>query len=150
LLNYVRHHWNRMLDWGATTWWETWEPKASFCHGWSAGPTYFLQAEILGVKPGSPGWESITIHPHPAGLTRAQGTVPTPHGTISAEWTLDKDFALDVSLPAPARVIVPAGAIGKISVTGSASYTDTIRAGQNASEVEIHLREPGTYRIQSS
>ncbi|MEK7670762.1 MAG: alpha-L-rhamnosidase, partial [Bacteroidota bacterium] len=28
-LEYIRKHWRNMLDWGATTWWETWEPKAS-------------------------------------------------------------------------------------------------------------------------
>jgi hypothetical protein len=106
-LEYVRDRWSPMLNWGATTWWETWQTNASLCHGWSSAPTYFLQAEILGVKPQRPGWEEITIEPHPAGLSWARGKVPSPLGPISVEWKKERTFTLRIEVPAKTRVRLP-------------------------------------------
>jgi hypothetical protein len=104
MLEYMRRQWIPMLNWGATTWWETWKPKASLCHGWSAAPTYFLQSEILGVKPERPGWQEISIEPHPGDLAWVRGTVPTPRGPISVEWRKENGFMLRIDVPAKTRV----------------------------------------------
>jgi hypothetical protein len=151
LLEYIRTHWRKMLEWGATTWWETWEPKGSFCHGWSSGPNFILQAEILGVKPDSPGWNTIRIEPHPAGLAWARGSVPTPRGTVSVEWNAEKEFALQVSVPAPARVTVPTRHAGVVTVTKTERDlpAEVTRAVQGSMEVTVFLPEPGTYRLHS-
>jgi alpha-L-rhamnosidase len=106
-LEYIRSHWSRMVDWGATTWWENWHTNGSLCHGWSSAPTYFLQAEILGARPLSPGWDDILIEPHPADLTWGRGTIPTPHGTISIEWKNENGFTLRIEVPARAMVRLP-------------------------------------------
>jgi alpha-L-rhamnosidase len=152
LLEYIRTHWRKMLEWGATTWWETWEPKGSFCHGWSSGPNFILQAEILGVKPDSPGWETILIQPHPAaGLAWARGSVPTPRGTVSVEWNAEKDFTLQLSVPAPARVTVPTrpGAIVTVTRTDGDFPEEVNRAVQGRTEITLVLPEPAAYRIHS-
>ena len=88
-LDYIRARWKRMLDAGATTWWELWNPDGSWCHGWSAGPTYLLTTHILGVQPTAPGWRSFEVRPQPCGLEWAQGTVPTPLGDVAVEWRVE-------------------------------------------------------------
>jgi alpha-L-rhamnosidase len=118
-LAYIRSHWKKMLDWGATTWWETWKPTASFCHGWSAAPTYFLSAEILGVNPRKPGWAEILIHPHPAELQWARGSVPTPEGDVNVGWKSEEKFEMTVEVPTAAQVRIPLRKGGSISVNGA-------------------------------
>jgi hypothetical protein len=149
-LSYIREKWGAMLDWGATTWWETWEPKASFCHGWSAGPTGFLPSDILGLKPARPGWEEILVEPHPAGLQWARGGVPTPGGKVSMEWTAAEEFTLVVDLPSRAHVRIPEPWLRGVLVTrenghpaGGVEYLP-----DSAAPRELKLAEAGSYRIK--
>ena len=82
---------------GATTLWETAEGgndfayAGSLCHGWSSLPAYYFRAGILGVTPAAPGFTQFRVDPDPAGLTHAEGEVPTPYGPIRLEWKLDKN-----------------------------------------------------------
>ncbi len=112
-LGYIRDRWGRMLDWGATTWWETWQPGASFCHGWSGGPTYNLGAEVLGVKPLKPAFAEVSVAPNWVGLGHASGVVPTPKGEVRVGWTRDArtgNVAIRVGSPegVPLEVTLPA------------------------------------------
>jgi hypothetical protein len=151
-LEYMRTQWGAMLEWGATTWWEQWEPKASFCHGWSSGPTCFLQSEILGVKPAKPGWDEILIAPHPAGLQWAEGKVPTPHGMISVHWEVGSGFAVHIEIPAPAVVTVPRGKNGIVTVTAGEENRpmQAKRLHDRGGNIALMLSEPGTYRVYSA
>ncbi len=111
-MTYIRERWGRMLDWGATTWWEMWNPGASFCHGWSGGPTYNLPAEALGVKPYKPGFEEVEVAPHLFDLKYATGVVPTVKGDVMVAWQRDatgKLIALRVDRPdtVPAIITLP-------------------------------------------
>ena len=56
--------------------------RHSLCHGWASGPAAWLSTHVLGVKPASPGFETVTITPFLGDLDWVEGTVPTPHGTI--------------------------------------------------------------------
>ncbi|MCX7825485.1 MAG: glycoside hydrolase family 78 protein [Verrucomicrobiae bacterium] len=89
-LDYIRTRWRWMLDAGATTWWEEWSPDASWCHGWSAGPTYLLTTQILGARPTAAGWREFEVRPQPCGLEWARGTIPTPQGDITIEWQVEQ------------------------------------------------------------
>ncbi|MBM4039377.1 MAG: alpha-L-rhamnosidase [Planctomycetes bacterium] len=105
-LDTVRRDWGRMIDLGATTFWETWSSTSdrltrSHCHAWSAAPTFFLSTHVLGVRPGGPGFEPVLVEPHPCGLTWCRGTMPTPRGDVEVQWENEdgKPFALRVRAP---------------------------------------------------
>ncbi|HTE18734.1 MAG TPA: family 78 glycoside hydrolase catalytic domain, partial [Armatimonadota bacterium] len=111
-LAYIRRRWGKMLDWGATSWWEMWTPGASFAHGWSGGPTYNLGAEVLGVKPLKPGFAEVSVAPQWVGLQYATGIVPTQKGDVRVAWQRDergKTAALRLETPdgVPAEVTLP-------------------------------------------
>lgn len=151
LLAFIREKWKPMLDRGATTWWETWEPNASHCHGWSAGPTYLLQAEILGARPELPGWEEIRIAPHPAGLVSARGSIPTPQGIVSVEWRLEDGlFTLNCDLPARGRVVLPLEAGDDVEVfrAGAAARSAPNRLPDEDGRKVFFFPEPGAYRLR--
>jgi alpha-L-rhamnosidase len=97
VLQFVRDYWGGMLDLGATTIWEAYDPAQkgdehyamygrpfgkSLCHAWGANPVYLFGKYLLGVKPLSPGYESYLVEPSLAGLQWIKGRVPTPHGNI--------------------------------------------------------------------
>jgi hypothetical protein len=95
-IDLMRRYWGGMLARGTTTWWECFDPSfppdmnwaldrmpyVSLCHGWSSGPTSYLTEVVLGVKPTTGGFESVTIQPQLGDLIWADGTVPTPHGSV--------------------------------------------------------------------
>ncbi|QJD84543.1 alpha-L-rhamnosidase-related protein [Cohnella herbarum] len=121
----IRYFWGSMLDRGATTWWETFDPTlpsctvpspymghtptfmqaaipVSFSHGWGASPTYLLTREILGVDVSRLGEGRLDLRPRAVGeLTWAKGVVPTPIGNIEASWTLSEDgkFEFEARIP---------------------------------------------------
>ena len=149
---YIRTHWKKMLDWGATTWWEMWQPTASFCHGWSAAPTYFLSAEILGVKPAKPGWEEVLIHPHSTDLQWAKGVVPTPIGNVSVEWKSEETFEMTIEIPTRARIAIPIRKSGLIMVNGE---KDGLPMGVSRLEDRggfafLQAKRQGRYRFTST
>lgn len=106
----IRVYWGEMLERGATTWWETFDPATprstvpspyqgntptyladdipvSSCHGWGAAPTYLLTQRVLGVDTSGYGDGRVELNPHvPESLRWAEGTIPTPGGIIHARW----------------------------------------------------------------
>ncbi len=97
----LRSYWGGMLEAGAGTFWEAFEPAQSgaahlafygrpfaksLCHAWAAGPLTLLSAELFGLRPLAPGWRRFTVAPRPApGLDWACATVPTRFGPIRLE-----------------------------------------------------------------
>jgi alpha-L-rhamnosidase len=97
VLQFVRDYWGGMLNLGATTIWEAYDPAQkgdehyamygrpfgkSLCHAWGANPVYLFGKYLLGVKPLSPGYRTYIVEPSLAGLQWIKGRVPTPHGNI--------------------------------------------------------------------
>ncbi|HET9278645.1 MAG TPA: alpha-L-rhamnosidase C-terminal domain-containing protein [Flavitalea sp.] len=97
VLKEMKDYWGGMLNLGATSFWEEYNPSKkgaehlamygrpfgkSLCHAWGASPIYLLGKYYLGVKPTSPGYATYLIEPQPGGLKWMQGTVPTPAGSI--------------------------------------------------------------------
>ncbi|MDD3925082.1 MAG: family 78 glycoside hydrolase catalytic domain [bacterium] len=105
----VAEIWGKMLDAGATTFWETVDGAAAFdgagslCHGWSALPVYYYQSWVLGIRPLRPGYGSFAVAPLPGGLSSASGTIPTPSGDIRIEWRQEED-GLIVEASGPAEL----------------------------------------------
>jgi hypothetical protein len=83
-LRLMRERYGPMLARGATTLWESFEPTASLCHGFSASPTYQLSRRVLGVGPAAPGFAAVALEPDLADLDHAAGAVPTPAGDVEA------------------------------------------------------------------
>jgi alpha-L-rhamnosidase len=97
VLNQMKDYWGGMLNLGATSFWEEYNPTKkgtehlamygrkfgkSLCHAWGASPIYLLGKYYLGVSPTAPGYETYTVQPQLGGLQWMQGKVPTPNGDI--------------------------------------------------------------------
>jgi hypothetical protein len=100
----MQEYWGGMLELGATSFWEAYDPAVdgaaqyamyerpygkSLCHAWGAGPVMLLGKYFLGVRPTAPGYEAFEVKPCVT-VGSLSGTVPTPQGSISV--TVDGDF----------------------------------------------------------
>ena len=81
--------WRKMLDDHMTTCVENDTDQRSDCHAWGSLILYELPAVVLGVRPGTPGYETIIVDPHLAGLDFAKGSVYTPWGMVDIECKMD-------------------------------------------------------------
>lgn len=95
--NKIKTYWKGMLDLGATTVWEQFNPtdegikhyemyghkyEKSLCHAWGAAPIYLLGKYFLGVAPLTDGFESFSVRPHLGGFKFINGTVPIMGGSV--------------------------------------------------------------------
>ncbi len=78
--------WRTMIANGCTTCVEAADYSRSECHAWGSLVLYELPSVTLGVRPASPGYEKIEVHPVPGALTSASGTVHTPRGDLNVAW----------------------------------------------------------------
>ena len=100
VLAHMRERYGRMLGRGATTLWESFDPTASLCHGFSATPVYQLSTEVLGVYPLTPGFERVRIHPRLADLAFARGVFPSVRGDVAVAWKREPGrVLLDIDVP---------------------------------------------------
>lgn len=95
-------YWGRMLELGATTVWEAFDPTQngaehyamygnrfakSLCHAWGSTPIYLLGRYYLGVYPTSPGYKTFNVEPCTGGLGEIEGTVPVGNGSVYVHLT---------------------------------------------------------------
>ena len=93
----IRSYWGGMLNEGATTFWEEYDPRMSgakhlemyhepydksLCHAWGASPLYLLGKYYIGVSPTRPGYEEFEVSPSLGNLDRFQGEVPINNGYV--------------------------------------------------------------------
>src|SRR5262249_34263737 len=110
-LELMRGHYGRMLERGATTLWESFEPTASLCHGFSATPVYQLSTEVLGVYPLEPGFKRFQLSPQPVDLNWASGVFATVRGDVRVEWERRRDrIDLEVEIPEDTSAVLTAPA----------------------------------------
>ena len=74
--------WREMIRIGLTTTPENPEPTRSDSHAWSAHPNYHLLATVLGIRPASPGFRTVSIEPALGNMRRVSGRMPHPKGMI--------------------------------------------------------------------
>lgn len=154
-LDYIRKHWGAMLDWGATTLWEKWEPTDSLCHAWSACPTQDLPAEYLGVRPVSPGWKQWEMVPSFCDLKYAKGVVPTPQGGIKAAWTISgKDVSVAVTVPvgtvATIRVPIKDLERARWKVDGRVNPPSYAKVEKTEAYFSVVLSAPGEHEVSAA
>jgi alpha-L-rhamnosidase len=97
VLKEMKSYWGGMLNLGATSFWEEYNPTKkdtehlamygrpfgkSLCHAWGASPIYLLGKYYLGVKPLTAGYQTYIVEPNLGGLQWMEGKVPTPDGDI--------------------------------------------------------------------
>ncbi|MBN8525873.1 MAG: alpha-rhamnosidase, partial [Planctomycetes bacterium] len=96
----IRAAWGGMLDLGATSFWEAFDPThqgdqhwayygrpfaKSLCHAWGSGPAALLPQILLGIRPLERGWRRVAVRPQLCGLEWAAACVPTPLGDLQVE-----------------------------------------------------------------
>lgn len=94
----VRNYYGGMLENGATTLYEEFDPnkkgeehyamygnpfEKSLCHAWSASPIYLLGAYRLGVRNTGIAYDSFEVRPFRGDLKEFSGKVPVPGGIVS-------------------------------------------------------------------
>jgi hypothetical protein len=158
-LDWMRAYWGGMLDAGATSFWEAWDPdwssgdphaqleadskvgyNASMAHGWSSGPAAWLMEELLGVKAVQPGFRNVQIRPELAGLEWVRGAVATPLGAVRVEANAKR---VVIAIPAgmQATILLPAGEWMR---DGVAVKTENVEAGDRVRTV---LRHAGKFEF---
>jgi hypothetical protein len=158
-LEWMRVYWGGMLDSGATSFWEAWDPgwakgdvhaqleadgkvgyNASLAHGWASGPSAWLMEEVLGVKTVEPGGRRVQIRPELAGLDWVRGALATPLGAVSVA---ARDKQVEIAIPAgmEAEVVLP---VGHWMLNGAAVSMDQVEEG---ARVRTVLRKPGTFEF---
>ena len=89
-----------MLDLGATSIWEEFDPRMSgtqhysmygdrygksLCHAWGASPIYLLGKYALGVRPTSAGYKTFDVVPSLMCYNNIEGTVPVLDGYVKVK-----------------------------------------------------------------
>ena len=122
----IRDLWGGIIKLGGTAPWECYRASwndgvgvsdpvpnsqsgiTSLCHPWGAGPVKWLNEEVLGIRPTSPGFKTYDIVPHLGrSLTRVSGKTPTPHGEIGAGFDVTSGRC---------KVTAPIGTVGRIGI----------------------------------
>ena len=75
--------------------------RHSLCHGWASGPTSWLTQHVLGLKVLEPGCKVVKIEPSLGDLLWAEGTLPTPQGTIFVRHEKLSDGSVKTTVKAP-------------------------------------------------
>ena len=92
VVDMIRSYWGGMIDLGATTIWEEYDPKIenvvdhyamygskygkSLCHAWGSSPIYLFGRYALGVYPTGVGYSEFAVEPHDIGIGKFSGSVP--------------------------------------------------------------------------
>jgi alpha-L-rhamnosidase len=118
--------WRHMIDLGAGSTMEAWEPSIksnlSYSHAWATGPDFVVPQDLFGISPLTPGWGTILIAPQPGNLTSGTFTEPTARGEVKESFTVNPDRQLSV------QVTIPATATAQVALpgvqTGQTVYVD--------------------------
>ena len=163
-LEWMRQYWGGMLDEGATSFWEAYDPDwfkedfhaslqadrrsgyfVSLAHGWSTGPTPWLMEQVLGIQSQGAGFDTVDIRPDLLDLEWAKGIQPTPHGPIAVSLKKDHGTSITIDLPAGvhARVSVPLShPVGFVTVNGA---RHNITLGEDGTRGIVTLDAAGHY-----
>ena len=96
--------WGNQVLQGATTLWETWSGAGSIDsrnHIMFGDISAWFMEYLAGIRPGSPGYQSVIIKPEITGaIAWAQATHTSPYGTISNAWQFNgQSIAMSVIIP---------------------------------------------------
>jgi alpha-L-rhamnosidase len=109
----IDRYYGRLLDLGATTWWEHFNAHelywSSLSHGWGGSPTWFLTTHILGVQ--RTGVNTWFVQPGLSGVEFAEGALPLADGTLEVRWNRPDCSQIELEVVAPrttsGEVLIP-------------------------------------------
>ncbi|QAR70863.1 alpha-rhamnosidase [Pediococcus acidilactici] len=93
----IKEYWGAMVEKGATTVWEEYDPQVSgdaqyamygdpfgksLCHTWGASPVYLLGRYFFGLRPTQAGYTTFEIQPHLAYFQKLHGQLPIKDGLV--------------------------------------------------------------------
>jgi len=170
-LSWIRQYWGGMLNEGATSFWEGYDPawykghdfhaslqadnmsgyRVSLAHGWSSGVTPWLMEQVLGIHSTGQGFSTVSIRPDLIDLKWVKGAEPTPRGLLGvaikndgADGTLT---TIDLPVGTVADVSVPVtSAAAEVLVNGRPETGTTAEGGRRRVVV---LKAAGHYEIES-
>jgi alpha-L-rhamnosidase len=166
--------WGGQIQYGGTAFFESFRPAwgemlekndaipnnqsgyTSLCHPWGGGVTKWLTEEVLGIKPGTPGFKTFSIIPHLGRhLTSVEGKVSTPHGEIKASFnvtsgqcsiTVPKGTTGTFAIPKVEKTISAIKINGKLAWKGKYHPIPGMGgAKEDAEFVYFTHVQPGTY-----
>jgi len=92
--------WENMLEDGLTTFAEGDYNDRSDCHAWGASPLYHFLSSIAGIRPETPGFNTVRIEPKFGHLAELKVKVAHPQGIISMNLIKKgKGIRGDIELP---------------------------------------------------
>ena len=130
-LDVIERFFGRMVQRGATTWWENFGAidhyNGSLSHAWGSSPTWFLSEYVLGISRDGPN--AWTVRPQLGGLTQVSGAVPFGTSSVRASWSAPSCSQFTLQLMAPeattGRVVLPSsGTSTKITLNGTLIWAD--------------------------
>ena len=167
-LKWIREFWGGMIEEGATSFWEAYDPSwskdnfhaylqadnsagyfVSLSHGWSTGPTYWLMEQVLGIRPMAEGFSQTVIRPDLIDLAWARGQEPTPHGLLKVDLRDRQGMAAAIDLPegVHATVLFPiARGADHVLVNGAAQSGPLTEDG---ARMAIRLDAAGHYELRA-
>lgn len=101
VLERIKSYWGGMLERGAVTFWEEFDPKApveeqydmygdrfgkSLCHAWGASPIYLLGRYFMGIRPLCPGGNQFAVEPQLEFFEKLDCRFPVADGTVEIKW----------------------------------------------------------------
>ena len=107
-IDLIRYYWGKMLDAGATTWWEVFDPDnpslesriCSHCQGYAVAPNEYLISQVAGIRPASAGMSTVFFEPCLDGISWCRASIPTQQGKITLAWELGDDNILEITIQA--------------------------------------------------
>lgn len=101
VLRQIKAYWGGMLERGAVTFWEEYDPSVpqeeqydmygdrfgkSLCHAWSASPIYLLARYFVGLTVTDPVEGTYQLDPHLEGFSHLECTLPVGKKDIHVRW----------------------------------------------------------------
>ncbi len=130
----ISRRYGPMIEAGATTLWESFDPTASLCHGFSASPTWQMTARVLGVR--RTGHRHAVFEPDLLTLDHASGIVPLIDGDVHVSLKrTGNGFAAEVEAPEGLTldIMAPRGYSARQSATGD-TQTNSLKVDFNRTD----------------
>jgi hypothetical protein len=166
-LDWMRLYWGGMLDEGATSFWEAYDPRwprtephkyleadrktgyyVSLAHGWSSGPALWLLENVLGLRGEEPGGHSFVVRPELAGLGWARGGMKAGQGKLTVDIKNTDVYSVTVSVPENCRVRVEIPAPGRGDSVTLNGRRYAVGEADTGGRVPVVLPGAGRYEIE--